>query len=93
MANITCGQRFVLISLCNSFIKGDPGSLYLLSHLLDKDIKSIDQITPTDWKYIRDFAYPDWKNNNWEIGKEFSMRCSEIKENYESEIMRQLKLF
>lgn len=88
------GQKLVLIKLCQRIIGDDrEARLYLISHLLDKEVESFNNLTVSDWQRIRDKAFPNWPDNDWTISKEFDAEALQIARQYQIEILGQLLMF
>lgn len=87
------GQKLALIKLCQRFVKGREARLWVLSQLLDKKVTTTEELFVTDWQKIRDEAYPNWPNDDWEISEGFANKVNELKYRYEREVLGQLALF
>lgn len=87
------GQKLALIKLCQRFTPDRGGRLYLISKLLGREITTTDGLTVSDWQIIRNQAYPNWSNDNWEAGEEFKVSAQGIIREYEREVLGQGELF
>ena len=87
------GQKFALIKLCQRFTKGRHERLWFLSQLLGKTIETSDELSIEDWRKIRDMAYSNWSNDDWEVSQEFLIGGWELHRQYEKEIVGQGELF
>ena len=91
--NITDGQKLALIKLCQKFVKGRDGRLWILSQLLNKEVNSTSELSINDWRKIRDMAYPHWPDNDWTISDEFMSIGNNLRLRYEKEVLGQMALF
>lgn len=93
MEVVTNGQKFALIKLCSKFTKYRHERLWLLSKLLGRKIDTTSDVLLIEWQTIRDSAYPDWPNHNWELSEEFTTKCFRLVREYEKEVVGQGELF
>ena len=77
------GQKFALLRLCQKYIKGRNGRLFLVGKILKKEIQSFDDLSITDWQIIRNFAYDNWSNDDWTISNKFANLAMQISDEYE----------
>lgn len=89
---VTDGQKYALMKMCSNFIKIDSGKLYLISKLLERDINRFSSILYSEWKLIRDEAYPNWSDGVCDICDDFKKKCEKIVDEYEIEVMGQLSI-
>jgi len=87
------GQKLALIKLCQRFVKGRNARLWIISQLLDREIKSTGELSIDDWRRIRNKAYPVWADDVWEISEEFGQEMHKLSQRYEKEILGQTVLF
>jgi hypothetical protein len=87
------GQRFALVKLIGGFTQRRDCRLWILSKLLSKTVESSKDLTIQDWRKIRDEAYPNWTNNEWETGEEFKKKISGLCGQFEEQVLGQKKLF
>ena len=90
---ITDGQKLALIKLCQRFTKNRDARLWILSQLLSKEVNSTDELSIEDWRKIRNQAYPDWPNDNWEMSDKFLSIGNNLYLRYEKEVLGQGALF
>ena len=90
---ITDGQRFAIFKLFERMKCDRGGRLWILSKLLEREVKTTADLTLNEWRTIRNSAYPNWVNNDWEISSEFWMSIREIKKQYEIEVLGQTMMF
>jgi len=90
---ITDGQRLAIIKLFGKFADNRHCRLWMLEQILDKKVNTTAELSVQDWRKIRNAAYPNWGANDWEIGKEFTAKCTGLLEKYETEIIGQKRLF
>ena len=74
------GQQFALLKLCQKFIKGRNGRLFLVGKILNKEIKSFEDLTIIDWQVIRNLAYENW---TWTISIKFANLANQLADEYE----------
>jgi len=91
---ISKGQIYALNKLINSLIKDEDRELrlYVISKILGRDIDSTKNLTFDDWELIRDRAYDDWWNNNWEPTESFKDTVSFWEDKYLKEVKGYQKL-
>ena len=77
------GQRFALIKLCQNYIKSRNGRLFLVSKILDKEVKSFSELSIDDWQLIRNLAYENWYQDDWTIDTRFANLAYKYAEEYE----------
>lgn len=93
MVKISDGQKFALNKLIGQFTQSRSCRLWILSKLFNKTITTTSDLEITDWRFVRDRAYPNWSNNDWEVCKEFTSEIQQLCDEYEEEIIGQKKLF
>ena len=87
------GQRLALIKLCARCGAQSRGErLYLASRLLGRDIDTFNALTLADWRRIRDYTYPNWSNDDWEVGQTMLDHSARILRRYREQVMGQLSL-
>lgn len=87
------GQKLALIKLCQRFTKSRHCRLWMLSKLLNKEVNSTDELYLSDWRQIRNQAYPNWPNDDWTISEEFMAEGWRLERAYEKEVLGQQDLF
>lgn len=87
------GQKLALIKLCQRFTKSRHCRLWILSKLLNKQVVSTGELFLSDWRQIRNEAYPNWHNDDWTISDEFISKGRKLQREYESEVLGQKDLF
>jgi len=87
------GQKLALIKLSQKFVKGRKARLFLISDLIGREIKSTSELSVNEWRKVRDAAYPDWPNDNWEVAENFKHKCRAIAQRYEKEVIGQQVMF
>ena len=92
MEKVTDGQKFALIKLCSKFSKLRTGRLYLLSTITNREITTTSDMLLSEWRTIRDEAYPNWHDNNWEMVDNFKAKCETIMSDFEEKVLGQLSL-
>lgn len=90
---INPGQKFSLFRLCQRFAGTEEKRLFLLSHILNREVKSIGNVFLDEWRAIRDSAFPGWSDNNWEVSREFIYSAKDLVRQYEEEVLGQGVLF
>lgn len=93
MYPIKDGQKLALIKLCQRFTKNRHCRLWILSKLLNKQVESTENLLLSDWRQIRDEAYPSWPNDDWTISDEFMSKGRQLQREYEREVLGQKDLF
>jgi hypothetical protein len=92
--SIKDGQKLALIKLCQKLSDGGRDErLFIVSELLGKPVESFNDLTIDNWRSIRDRAYPNWSDDNWEIGKDFAAKVGEIVRRYQTQVLGQLSMF
>ena len=88
MKKIKSGQVYSLNRLISDAIENTGAEcnrearLYVVSQLLDKDVKSTKNLTIGDWQTIRDDAYPNWESGEWEPSVKFEGKVARLYEEY-----------
>ncbi len=94
MTKIEDGQKYALIRLCKRFSQDSREErLFIVSKLLGKQVESFNDLMVRDWRKIRDQAYPNWPDDDWEVGDDFAVKIREIARRYQTEVLGQLSMF
>jgi len=72
-----------LRKLCGNYAKTENGKLFLLSKLIKREIKDVSDVKIAEWRIIRNWAYPDWRTEDWTIGQKFANEANRVMEEYE----------
>lgn len=92
--HITDGQMFALNKLIERFTGKDrEARLWVISKLIDREIESTADLWLAEWQTIRNWAYPDWVNDNWEVSEQFASECAVLVLRFNEEVRGQLRLF
>jgi len=87
------GQRFALNKLIQHWALNRKMRLHIISELLNKQIESTSDLTIWDWQTIRNMAYDNWADDDWNYSEEFDAKIKKIADVYEREVMGQGSLF
>lgn len=90
---VTNGQKFALAKLFGRFCKTRGERLWILSEYLGRIVDSSSGVLLSEWRKIRDGAYPNWHDNNWEVCEKFANNIRKLNSRYEKEVVRQLTMF
>lgn len=90
---ITDGQQYALNKLIGGYTDGRKMRLYVISNLLGKEVESTGDLLKEDWKWIRDRAYKNWRNDDWIVSEEFEQEVYRLVNKFEEEVMGQQKMF
>jgi hypothetical protein len=71
----------------------DEAMCFIVSELVGRNVADLRDLSYSDWAKIFPEAYPDYKNNNWDIGKRFIVKIKAIHRKYLEQIKGQLTLF
>lgn len=95
MFDLTDGQKLAIIKLSQKAMRSNNRNIrsYFLSQLLDRNIGSVNELQSSDWQFIRNLAYQNWQNDDWEISQPFMEKAGKIKRQYEEEVLGQRNLF
>ena len=72
------GQQFAMLSLFGKFTTNRDVRLSLVSALLHRQIETFQELMVDDWQKIRDDAYPNWQNNDWEPCEDFKNKIADL---------------
>ena len=88
------GQVYALNSLITDLMPRDDREmkLYIISELLDKEVDTTKNLNREDWVKIRNEAYPDWVDGDWEPCEEFEEKVRELSQEYLEEVVGYQKL-
>lgn len=86
------GQRVALMRLleCRGGLAGK--GQWLLSRILGREI-DVTTLTRADWQQVRDMAFLDWRNDEWEVSDWFKARLSALDREYLEVVLGQGNLF
>ena len=88
------GQELALILLSKKCgARSRDERLFLVSQLLGRKVDTFNILSWNDWLRIRDFAYPRWPDDDWEVGDLFKQRAAIILREYREKVLGQLSLF
>lgn len=66
--------------------------LWLTQQLTGKDVRTLADLSQDDWRAIRNYAYPNWMDEEWVVCREFAAVLADYHETY-LELMGQKRLF
>lgn len=93
MFPITDGQRLALILLSKKCgARSRDERLFLVSHLLGREVDTFNSLSLNDWQRIRNGAYPRWWDNDWKISDAFKQQVAGILQVYREQVLGQLVL-
>lgn len=91
---ITDGQIIALTRLLSTFESDKKARLYMVSHLVGRNVPTFKHLTIGDWRAIRDDAYPFWRQDDWKtIGENFARNARFLSNRYREDVTGQLRLF
>lgn len=89
----TDGQIFAVNKLFYDLSKCRPMRTWVISQVIGREIRSTKELLKREWESIRDAAYPEWVEDNWEPSREFMAKVETLKARYEREVIGQLDMF
>jgi len=92
-SKISDGQRFAIIKLFGKYTNERSCRLWLIGKIIGREIITTADITLSEWRKIRNEAYPNWGANDWETSDGWNRKCRELVDEYETEIIGQKRLF
>lgn len=90
---ITSGQKISVLKLCKNFTSDRECRLYILSAILGRQIFSANNLKLDDWKEIRDLAYDNWEDDDWDVSDKFYQLGNRLSMRYQEEVLGQGVLF
>ena len=90
--SIKDGQLLSLRRLVSGVTQDKPGQLFIVRKLIDREVQSLAQLTQTEWRSIRNEAFPNWRDDNWTPDPMFIIKLHGLRGQY-LESIGQLRLF
>lgn len=89
---ITEGQMTSLRGLIDA--KDEAQRLWIISQMVEREIKALDRMTVGEWRILRDYAYPNWRDQDWKtINPEFTRDLAGWRQQYYETVTGQQRLF
>lgn len=66
--------------------------IFIVSKLIGRQLVGLHHITAGEWLFLRETAYPRWKQGDWTVSNVFCIRVAEAYEAY-MESIGQMRLF
>ena len=90
---ITRGQMYSLINISKTVGATERAArLYLVSQLLEREIETFKELSLSDWRFIRERAFPNWFEGDWEVCHAFMAKATTILNRYREDVLGQLSL-
>lgn len=87
------GQQVALQNLFkNAGFVDKTAQLWLAQQLTGKAVRTLADLSQDDWRAIRNYAYPNWMDEEWVVCREYAVMLAEYRETY-LELMGQKRLF
>lgn len=68
------------------------GQVWVAQQLTGKDVRTLADLSQDDWRAIRNYAYPNWTEEEWVVCREYAAMLAGYREVY-LELMGQRRLF
>jgi hypothetical protein len=91
--DIEDGQVYALNSLIGKVATHRDMRLWIVGKLIGREIESTKDMTVSEWQQVRDEAYPNWVDDDWEACDDFMDKLNSLKREYERDVMGQQGLF
>lgn len=90
---ITPGQiRSLRTGISTIAGKDNAAHLYIVNKLMEKDLKTLSELTRHEWHQLRDQMYPRWHDDDWSLGSVFRKRCANLFAEYREVVLGQRRL-